>query len=103
MQSFESSRPSHGAVLRKWCEDDDHECQSGLNLLPERLAWHPEQAAKIPPREVHRRGSALWRCRALPTRLRLRYSQAKRLVEAGGFPTLIKFTRGQPDKPLIVF
>jgi hypothetical protein len=25
------------------------------------------------------------------------------LVEVGGFPTFIKFTRGQPDKPLIVF
>jgi hypothetical protein len=32
-------------VCAKWCEDDDHECQSGLNLLPERLAWHAQSEA----------------------------------------------------------
>jgi hypothetical protein len=42
------SSPCHGVGLRKWSEVDDLECQLGLGLLPERLAWYAQSELHLP-------------------------------------------------------
>jgi hypothetical protein len=45
-EAAELTMPRSG--LRKWSEDDDLECQLGLGLLPERLAWHAQSELHLP-------------------------------------------------------